>query len=82
VLGKRCNLPHVALMALLISCMGQITLASLSIPMLTVGDPNNAPDPATGYGSVPYTYQIEKFDVTVSQYVQILNSVAVNSDLY
>ncbi len=37
-----------------------------SLEMVTVGDPNNAAD-TTGYGSVGYTYQMGKYDVTVAQ---------------
>jgi formylglycine-generating enzyme required for sulfatase activity len=46
-----------------------------SLSLVTVGDPGNAPD-TTGFGAVPYTYQIGQFDVTVSQYSVFLNSVA------
>jgi formylglycine-generating enzyme len=46
-----------------------------SFQFVTVGDPGNAPD-STGYGSVPYTYQMGEFDVTVAQYTQFLNAVA------
>ena len=55
-------------------------LASLSF--VTVGNPGNAADPATGYGSVGYTYQMGEYDVTVGQYCQFLNSVATKSDPY
>ena len=39
-----------------------------------VGNPGNAPDPATGHGAVDYSYNIGTYDVTVSQYVAFLNS--------
>ena len=42
--------------------------------------PNNPPD-TTGYGSVPYAYQMGKYDVTVGQYCQFLNAVA-KTDTY
>jgi probable HAF family extracellular repeat protein len=51
-----------------------------SLEFVPVGDPGNAAD-TTGYGSVPYTYQMGKYDVTVAQYVQFLNSVA-KTDTY
>ena len=37
-----------------------------SLSFVTVGNPGNGPDPATGnlYGSVPHAYQMGKFDVT------------------
>ena len=56
---------------------------SASLEFVTVGNPGNAPDPATGnlYGSVGYTYQMGKYDVTVGQYCQFLNSVA-KTDTY
>ncbi len=47
-----------------------------SVQFVSVGDPNNPPDPATGYGAVPYVYQMGKYDVTVGQYCQFLNAVA------
>ena len=60
-----------------------------SIEFVTVGDPGNAADTAvmwwdggtTGYGSVPYVYQMGKYDVTVGQYVEFLNAVA-KTDTY
>ena len=45
-----------------------------------VGNPGNAPDTVvegdgtTGYGAVPYSYNIGTYDVTVSQYVEFLNA--------
>ena len=39
-----------------------------------VGNPGNAADPLTGYGAVPYSYNIGTNDVTNSQYVAFLNS--------
>jgi len=53
-----------------------------SLQFVTVGNPGNAPDPLTGYGSVGYTYQMGKYDVTVGQYCQFLNAVATTSDPY
>jgi autotransporter-associated beta strand protein len=60
--------------------------AQVTFDWATVGNPGNAADtlvmnkgPAadntTGYGSVGYTYQISKYDVTNSQYTQFLNAV-------
>jgi formylglycine-generating enzyme required for sulfatase activity len=59
-----------------------IALAALKIDMVTVGNPGNAPDTrvmndgTSGYGSVPYEYQIGKFEITCAQYTEFLNSVA------
>ena len=54
-----------------------------SLSFVPVGNPGNAPDPATGglYGSVGYAYQMGEYDVTVGQYVQFLNAVA-KTDTY
>jgi formylglycine-generating enzyme required for sulfatase activity len=58
-----------------------------SLEFVTVGNPGNAADTTvmsdgtTGYGSVPYTYQMGKYDVTVGQYTAFLNAVA-KTDTY
>ncbi len=54
-----------------------------SLSFVGVGDPNNPPDPVTGslYGSVGYTFQMGKYDVTMAQYAQFLNAVA-KTDAY
>ena len=53
------------------------------MPMVTVGNPGNAADANTGslYGAVSYSYQIGKYDVTVSQYTAFLNAVG-STDTY
>ena len=55
-------------------------VAGVSAPLLThffvtVGDAGNAKDPATGYGAVGYTFQIQKFEFTNAEYVEFLNAV-------
>ncbi len=53
-----------------------------SLQFVTVADPGNTADTAAhsgnlgGQGSVPYVYQIGRYDVTVGQYCQFLNAVA------
>jgi hypothetical protein len=49
---------------------------AVTIAWSPVGNPGNAPDPATGslYGAVGYSYNIGTYDVTNSQYVAFLNS--------
>ena len=53
-----------------------------SLDFVVVGDPGNAADTrvmsdgTTGYGSVGYTYQMGKYDVTTAQYCQFLDAVA------
>ncbi len=57
-------------------------VGAVSIDWVTVGDPGNPADTevmndgTTGYGSVPYTYQIGKYAVTNAQYTEFLNAVA------
>ena len=48
--------------------------AGITIQTVPVGNPGNAPDPATGslYGSVDYDYSIGEYDVTSSQYTAFL----------
>jgi formylglycine-generating enzyme required for sulfatase activity len=55
-----------------------------SLDFVTVGNPGNAPDPATGslYGSVSHTYQMGTYDVTSAQYCDFLNAVATTADTY
>jgi formylglycine-generating enzyme required for sulfatase activity len=57
--------------------------AQTSLQLVTVGNPGNAADPATGslYGAVPYTYKIGTYDVTLGQYTEFLNAVA-KTDTY
>ena len=53
-----------------------------NLETVTVGDPGNAPDTlvmndgTTGYGSVGYTYNIGKYDVTTARYCDFLNNKA------
>jgi len=52
------------------------TIASAEQPeLVTVGDPDNVSD-VTGYGAVPYTYKIGKFEVTNDDYCAFLNAAA------
>jgi len=50
--------------------------AALAIEWVTVGDPGNPPDPATGRGAVAGVFQISKHEVTVAQYAAFLSAVA------
>ena len=51
-----------------------VDAAGVTIAWSPVGNPGNAPDPATGNGAVNYSYNIGTTDVTNSQYVQFLNA--------
>jgi sulfatase modifying factor 1 len=53
--------------------------SALNMEAVPVGDPGNAPDTrysTTGVGSVSYTYNIGKYEVTAGQYCEFLNAVA------
>jgi formylglycine-generating enzyme required for sulfatase activity len=52
----------------------------VSIDYVSVGNAGNAAD-STGYGAVPYDYQIAKNETTVGQYAEFLNAKA-KSDPY
>ena len=57
-------------------------IAAVNIgPLAWVGNGGNSDDPLTGYGAVADAYQIMKYEVTNSQYVEFLNSVA-KTDTY
>jgi len=59
--------------------------AGITIDMVTVGNPGNAPDTrywTPGYGGVAYTYNIGKTEVTNAQYTVFLNAVAGLGDTY
>lgn len=62
-----------------------IHASPVSIALVPVGDPGNTADTNDGdfvavgiqhYGSVPYSYDIGKYDVTLTQYTAFLNAVA------
>ncbi len=53
--------------------------AVITIDMVPVGNPGNAPDTrynAISVGSVDHVYQIGKYEVTAGQYTEFLNAVA------
>ncbi|MGD0140106.1 MAG: SUMF1/EgtB/PvdO family nonheme iron enzyme [Tepidisphaeraceae bacterium] len=53
---------------------------AITIATVPVGNPGNAAL-ITGFGSVPYSYNIGEYDVTSSQYTAFLNAVA-STDTY
>ncbi|MEI8195968.1 MAG: SUMF1/EgtB/PvdO family nonheme iron enzyme [Phycisphaerae bacterium] len=62
---------------------------SASLTMVPVGNPGNAADPYNPhspylgpFGSVGYTYNVGKYDVTAAQYTAFLNAVASTNDSY
>ncbi len=67
--------------AIALLCMGSLAQAVV-IDTVSVGDPGNAADSFdAGYGSVSYTYNIGKYEVTTAQYADFLNHKA-QSDPY
>jgi formylglycine-generating enzyme required for sulfatase activity len=54
--------------------------AVVNIAYVSVGNAGNAKD-STGYGAVPYDYQIAKNETTIGQYAEFLNQAA-KSDPY
>jgi formylglycine-generating enzyme required for sulfatase activity len=76
-----CIVSAVALYVLLVGA-GMASAQPVSIQTVLVGNPGNAADPATGFGSVAYSYNIGEFDVTAGQYTVFLNAVASTSDPY
>jgi len=56
--------------------------AQVNMSFVTVANPGNTADPATGLGSVGYTYDMGTYDVTLTQYCSFLNAVAATSDPY
>ncbi len=64
--------------AALLCCMG-VARAETLIGMVTVGNPENAPDTryaTPGFGGVDYVYNIGRYEVTAGQYCEFLNAVA------
>ncbi len=49
---------------------------AVTIDTVTIGNPNNAADTTTGYGSVAEMYAIGKYEITSGQYCEFLNAVA------
>lgn len=71
------------LAASLIALLAAPSASAVSIDWVTVGDPGNTAD-TTGFGSVGYSYQISKYEVTNAQYTEFLNAVGSvdNWELY
>jgi len=66
-----------------LACMLASSAGAVTIDMVTVGNPGNANDPATGnnYGGVGYSYKIAKYETTIQQYTDFLNATAA-TDVY
>ena len=58
------------------ACSATSAMAQITIPTVPIGNPGNAADPTTGYGSVAYSYNIGSTEVTNAQYAAFLRAVA------
>jgi sulfatase modifying factor 1 len=70
---------------LAVLCFARFASADIAYQFVIVGDPGNPNDTADGddstpgvqnFGSVGYSYQIGKYEVTIAQYTEFLNAVA------
>src|SRR5437868_6059056 len=65
-----------------LSCLLSLLIASsasaIAIDWTFVGNPGNAADPQTGFGSVGSAYNIGIYEVTNSQYAAFLNAVGAS----
>lgn len=66
-----------ALLALLLAP----SAAALQLEYVAVRDPGNAAD-GSGYGAVDYDFAITRHEITNAQYVEFLNAVANETDVY
>jgi formylglycine-generating enzyme len=66
---------YLFLAALALLCLAVVAQANITIDTVTVGDAGNAAD-TTGYGSVAYSYNVGKYEVTAGQYTAFLNAKA------
>jgi formylglycine-generating enzyme len=69
----------ILLLAALISAGAVGASYAVTVDLVTVGNPGNAPDTrynGTSVGSVGYIYRIGKYEVTAGQYTAFLNAVA------
>ena len=75
---------EIVCVAAIVAALGSAAMA-MDIITVPVGNPGNAadtevmtPDGTSGYGSVVYTYNIGKYEVTAGQYCEFLNAVDPN----
>src|SRR4051812_9590794 len=61
-----------------------LAVAVVTVPVGNPGNPADTEimtDATTGYGSVPYSYRLGKYETTAGQYTEFLNAVA-DTDTY
>lgn len=77
---KLLPLPTILLTILCAAATASANIIIDTVPVGNPGNPNNT-GPNNSFGGVSYTYNIGKYDVTLSQYTAFLNAVA-QSDPY
>ena len=77
---RSCNKMYGLFATVALALLAGAATAQIPIATVPVGNPGNAPD-TTGFGSVPYSYNIGEYDVTAGQYTAFLNAVA-STDTY
>ncbi len=68
-----------AALVLFLCAIVPLGAAALVIDTVPIGNPGNPPDTrygTPGFGAVPYTYEIARYEVTAGQYTEFLNAVA------
>ena len=79
VLWRRRGLVCASILAAVVGISCADRAQAVTIDMVTVGNPGNAPDTrynSISVGSVDHVYQIGKYEVTAGQYTEFLNAVA------
>jgi sulfatase modifying factor 1 len=74
VLGMTNRIAILSLVYCAILLLAPQSFSAVTIAWSPVSNPGNAKDPFTGYGAVPYAYNIGTYDVTASQYAEFLNA--------
>ena len=74
-MSSRCRTLVAAAFAAATYPISLVHAAVLPLDTVVVGNAGNLPDPLTGLGSVPYSYQITTTEVTNAQYAAFLNTV-------
>ncbi len=58
--------------------MAYMAVAQVTLDWSTINDPGNPPHPTTTTGSVPYAFDVSKYETTIAQYTAFLNAVAAS----
>ena len=66
---------NLALSLMMVMALSAGVAEAVIIDTVPIGNAGNPPD-TTGFGSVPYTYRISRFEITNAEYAELLNAVA------